>query len=95
MPKINIKTQDLQRHALPYLLPRRDHQYGLHLEDVYLELSTFPDLKSNPGPFDLEPIALTAIPPCIGCLSAFFQMKQAKKKLIPEFFVGFGVGHNI
>ena len=59
---------------------------------MYLELSTFPDLESNPGPFDLEPIALTVIPPCIGCLSAFFQMKQAKKKLVPEFVVGFGAG---
>ena len=43
---------------------RRNHQYGLRLEDMYLELNAFPDLESNSGPFDLEPTALTVIPPC-------------------------------
>ena len=43
-----------------------NHQYRLRLEDVYLELNAFPDLESNPGPFDLEPTALIVIPPCFG-----------------------------
>ena len=45
---------------------RRNHQYGLRLEDMYLELNAFPDQESNPEPFDLELIALTPIPPCFG-----------------------------
>ena len=43
---------------------RHNHQYGLRLEEVYLELNAFPDWDSNPEPFDLEPTALTIIPPC-------------------------------
>ena len=39
---------------------------------MYLELNAFPDQISNPGPFDLEPIALTVIPPCISLKISFF-----------------------
>ena len=43
---------------------RCNHQYGLHLEDMYLELNAFPDQESNSGPFNLEPTKLTVIPLC-------------------------------
>ena len=43
---------------------QRNH--GLCSEGVYLELNTFLDPESNPRPFNLEPTALTVIPPCSG-----------------------------
>ena len=51
---------------------RRNHQYGLRLEDVYLELNAFPNRESNPGPFDLELTVLTVVPPCFGFKTYLF-----------------------
>ena len=58
-----------------YLLPRRNHQYGLRFEDVYLELNAFPDRETNPRPFNLEPTALTVIPPCFGFYFTLYDLQ--------------------
>ena len=50
---------------------RRNHQYWLRLEDLYLELNVYLDPESNPGPFDLEPTAITVIPQCFGKIGLY------------------------
>ena len=65
----------------------RNHQYGLHLEDVYLELNAFPDRELNPEPLDLEPTALTVIPPCFGNTGPCIK-NVCFKKSWKMFFVG-------
>ena len=50
-----------------------DQLTGSHHTHTYF--ITIPDWGSNPGPFDLEPTALTVIPPCFGLVMVYDSTK--------------------
>ena len=57
---------------------------------MYLELNAFLDWESNPGPFVLEPTALTVIPPYSGimiCSSHFKLMTSELASRIASYNV--------